>query len=280
MTHPIGKETPRVQDETSPDIRPVTPDEAAHYQQHGWARLPGLLSPAAVARLRAMAEELMGADGQGNPVSPYQQPFFNPEVTAGMADPRLAPLLRGLGGNARALMQRRPEIGVRLFSDLFAAKLPAARATRHPGAGETFFHQDFMNWGVDRSGGLTFWIALADLVPESGTMAFLSGSHKAGVMGHYRSHGSGGLLADFPELAEKCPSSGALSYAAGDATVHNALTVHGAGANRTDAPRWAWIVVANPSDVRWNGAPPEAFDPAGMAHLQRLDEEARFPLIG
>ena len=49
--------------------------------------------------------------------------------------------------------------------------------------------------------------------------------------------------------------------------------------NRTDGPRWAYIVMANPSDARWNGAPPEAYDTAGMHHLQALDDEARFPVI-
>lgn len=226
-----------------------------------------------------MARARMGADGQGNPVSPMQQPFFNPEATGGMADPALRPLIESIGGAARVLMGRRPGLGVRYFGDLFAAKLPQGQPTAHPGAGATYYHQDFMNWALDRSGGMTFWIALADLVPESGTMRFFDGSHRLGALGHYRTHGKGGILEDYPEITDNCPLSDPLSYAAGDATVHSNLTVHGAGANLTDRPRWAYLVIVNPADVRWNGAPPEAFDTTGMEFLQPLDD-ARFPVIG
>lgn len=259
--------------------RRVTAQEAAHYREQGWVRLPGFVTPEMTARLLAMARASMGDDGQGNDVSPMAQPFFNPEATTGPYDPELRPLLDGVGAAGRQLIDRHPGIGLRYFGDFFAAKLPAARQTLHPGAGATYYHQDFMNWAVDRSGGMTFWVALTDLAPESGTMSFLSGSHRMGALAHYRTHGPGGLLDDYPELAESCPDSGPIAYRAGDATVHSSLTVHGAQANRTDGPRWAWIAVANPSDVRWTGAPPEAFDTTGMTVLQPLDD-ARFPLLG
>jgi len=83
---------------------------------------------------------------------------------------------------------------------------------------------------------------------------------------------------DFPEL-RACPSSGPVRYRAGDATVHSNLTVHGAGKNRTDRPRWAYIMMANPSDARWNGAPPEAYDVGDMEFLDLLGGN-RFPVIG
>jgi hypothetical protein len=258
--------------------RAVSPAEVAYYHEHGWAKLPGLLPQASVAALLALAQAKMGPDGQGNVVSPYRQPFFNPETTGGPTDPQLRPLIEGIGRNAKTLMRRGERIEARYFGDLFAAKLPAAKETRHPGAGATYFHQDYVNWALDRSGGMTFWIALADLAPESGTMSFLTGSHRLGALGHYRAFGGGDIFDDFPELRERCPMSEPVRYAAGDATVHSNLTVHGAGENRTQAPRWAYIVMANPSDARWNGAPPEAYDTARMRHLQALDD-ARFPVI-
>lgn len=262
--------------------RAVTPEEIAHYDEYGWAKLPGFVSPEAVRVLREMAMARMGPDGQGNAVAPIDQPFFNPEVTDGPASPVLRPLIDAMGASAKALMRRTKNVGVRYFGDLFAVKLPASRETKHPGAGGTYYHQDFINWAIDRSGGMTFWIALDDLGPDSGTMSFLSGSHRLGALGHYHGYGEGGadILEDYPELAERCPSSGPMSYKAGDATVHDVMLVHGAGENVTDTPRWAWLVIANPADARWTGAPPEAYDTASMRHLDRLDDEARFPLIG
>lgn len=259
--------------------RAVTADEIAQYDKHGWAKLPGFLGPEMLAGLCAMAKARLGEDGTGNAVNAMTQPFFNPELTDGPKDPLLRPLLDALGRNATALMQRRPGVGTRYFSDLFAPKLPYGKPTSHPGAGETFFHQDFMNWGLDRSGGMTFWIALEDLAPESGTMEYLSGSHRMGALGNYRTLGPGGIFHDFPELLERCPNSGPVAYAAGDATVHHSMMVHGAGRNLTDRPRWAYLAVVNPSDARWTGAPPEAFSTEGLKLLGELDDE-RFPLLG
>jgi hypothetical protein len=259
--------------------RAVTPAEVERYQRDGWAKLEGFVHPEMVRRLLAVAKQRMGEDGDSNPPFPLKQPFYNPEFGGALADPGLRPLIEGVGREAKALMQRRPGLEVRYFCDVFAAKLPAARQTRHAGNGRTYFHQDYMNWGVDRSGGMTFWIALADLPPETGTMSFLDGSHRMGSLGHYRSYRQGDLLDDYPELRERCRLTGPVAYKAGDVTVHSNLTVHGAGENLTDRPRWAYTIIVNPADVRWNGAPAEAYDTAGMTMLQELDD-ARFPIIG
>jgi hypothetical protein len=261
--------------------RDVTADEIARYDKQGWVKLERLISPGTARALLEMAKAKMGEDGQGNAVSPMRQPFFNPELSEGPSSPVLRPLIDGIGLAVKRLMQRREGLGVRYFGDMFAPKLPAARETRHPGAGATYFHQDFINWALDRSGGMTVWIALEDLEPDSGTMTFLNGSHRLGALGHYRSYEDGSdIRDDYPELTERCPQTGPVSYRAGDATVHSNLTVHGAGENRTGRPRWAWIVLANPEDARWTGAPPEAYMTEGMAHLDPLDDDARFPLIG
>lgn len=261
--------------------RAISLGEAAQYEEQGWAKLPGFVPPETVDALMAMAKQRMGEDAKGNAISPMQQPFFNPEVSDGPASAAMRGLINGIGANAKVLMNRRPGLGVRYFGDMFAAKLPVGQETRHPGAGATYFHQDFTNWSLDRLGGMTFWVALEDLSPESGTMSFLSGSHRQGVLGHYRSYDKGAdILDDFPDLPERCPSTGPIEYKAGDATVHSLMTVHGAGENQTDRPRWAWLAMANPADARWNGAPPEAYDTSSLAHLDLLDDEVRFPLIG
>jgi hypothetical protein len=258
--------------------RDVTAEEVEHYQRCGWVKLRGFVSPAMVQMLLATAQRRMGEDGDSNPPFALKQPFFNPEFGGALADPQMRPLVHGVGRGAKALMARPPDLEVRYFCDVFAPKLPAARASRHAGNGQTYFHQDYANWSVDRSGGMTFWIALADLSPETGTMSFVDGSHRLGALGHYRSYEAGAdLLDDYPELREQ-PMSGPVGYAAGDATVHSNMTVHGAGANLTDHPRWAYTVMVNPADVRWNGGPAEAYDTAGMAMLQPFDD-ARFPVI-
>ena len=108
---------------------------------------------------------------------------------AGLADPAVRPLIEKIGRNAKALMARKADIGVRYYSDFFAPKLPSAKKTKNMGNGPTSFHQDYITFAVDRSGGMTFWIPLEAYGPEAGTMSFLNKSHRLGVLGNYTSYG-------------------------------------------------------------------------------------------
>jgi ectoine hydroxylase-related dioxygenase (phytanoyl-CoA dioxygenase family) len=186
-------------------------------------------------------------------------------------------LIEKIGCNAKALMARKADTGVRYFTDFFAPKLPAAKKTRNMGNGATSFHQDFITFAVDRSGGMTFWIPLEAYGPDAGTMSFLNRSHRLGVLGNYTSYGGKDIRDVFPELRD-CEESPQIDYALGDVTVHSHLMVHGAGKNLTDRPRWAYLVLPQPADAVWNGAPPEAFDPTGMTPYAPFDD-ARFPII-
>lgn len=255
--------------------RTVTDDEVVHYREFGWAKLEGFVHPEIVGTLIRLARERMGEDGDSNPPLPISIGFFNHEPAGGLTDPELRPLLDKVGRSAKTLMGRRPGIEARYYTDYFAVKLPAGKKTRHWGNLQTDFHQDFPNWGVDRSGGMAFWIALTDLRPEQGTMSFVNGSHRMGALGNYH---CGDVLDDFPELREQCSISGPVWYKAGDATVHSNMIAHGAGPNLGATPRWAYSILVNPSDVRWNGAPAEGFDTAGMKLLQPIDDE-RFALL-
>lgn len=272
-----------MQDTNKPEpllCRSVTVEEIAHYQELGWVRLKNFIPPESVQILLEMACERMGEDGDSNPTPEFEPKlsYFNPEFGNGLVNDSVRPLIGQIGKNAKLLMGRREGIEVRYFTDLFAPKLPASRRSKHAGNGRSDMHQDYINWALDRSGGMTFWIALTDLAPESGTMSFLSRSHQMGVLGNYRTYGEGDVLDYYPELLERCILTNPISYEAGDATVHSNLCVHGAGENMTDKPRWAYLVIVNPADACWNGAPAEAYDCTGMSIDQELDDE-RFPII-
>jgi hypothetical protein len=255
--------------------RAVTDEEVAHYREFGWAKLERFVHPEIVGHLLDLGRKRMGEDGDSNPPLPITQEFFNVEWTDALNSPVLRPLLDKVGRNAKRLMGRRPEIEARYNTDNFAVKLPASRPSRHGGNGRTSFHQDFTNWAVDRSGGMGFWVALTDIAPEAGTMSFVSGSHRLGALGNYRVVD---ILEEYPEILEECTATEPFAYAAGDATVHSNLLAHGAGPNWTDAPRWAYSILVNPSDVRWDGSPAEGFDTTGMEWLQQIDDE-RFPIL-
>ena len=265
--------------DTLASCRAVTPDEVAHYKDKGWVQLKRFIAPEMIATMLAKAKELMGEDGDSNPPYGIDQPYFNAFAASGYNDPRIKPVFGRIGQAAKALMDRKSEPGVRLFNDFFAPKLPAARKTRNMGNGPTSFHQDFITFAVDRSGGMTCWMPLESYGPEAGTMSFINGSHKLGVLGNYTSYDGKDIRDVWPELRE-LEESPQVTYELGDVTVHTHQTVHGASANTLDRPRWAYLVLPQPADARWNGAPPEAFDPAahGMEPYGKFPDEA-FPII-
>jgi hypothetical protein len=261
--------------------RPIRADEVEFYKKNGWVKLERFVRPAAVATLLKIARERMGDDGDSNPINKMSTNYFNSEPGFGPRDPMMKPLMDEIAKAAKALMARKTGVGVRYFADAFAAKLPADKKTVHSGNGDTTYHHDFTSFGLDRSGGMTFWLALADLTPDMGTMSFVSGSHRMGAMGYYATFGKGGLLEVFPEILDECTLTEPLAYSAGDVTVHSALCVHGAGINRTNIPRWAYLVIVNPADARWNGARPFGpnYDTTGFRLFEELPDD-RFPVIG
>jgi hypothetical protein len=270
----------RMQDAAALGAKPcraVTPEEVAHYQEFGWAKLNGFIRPEVVQTLLDIAQQRMGEDGDSNPPYGIDQPYFNAEYLGGLSVPPIRALLHEVGKSAKVLMNRKSGVGVRYFSDFFGPKLPSAKKTKNAGNGPTAFHQDYITFAVDRTGGMTFWVALEDYTPASGTMSFVSGSHRMGVMGSYHTYGGGDCLDIYPELRD-LPMSEPMHYRVGDVTVHTHLTIHGAGANTTDLPRWAYLMLMQPADACWNGAPPEAFDTTGMTPNQQLDDE-RFPVL-
>ena len=259
--------------------RAVTSEEVAHYQEKGWVQLRRFVEPAMLEVLLAKAIGIMGEDGDSNPPYGIDQPYFNAQLGNGYADPAVRPLFPAIGQAAKALMDRKAGVGVRLFNEFFAPKLPAAKKTRNMGNGPTSFHQDFITFAVDRSGGMTCWIPLEAYGPDAGTMSFINGSHKLGILGNYSAYDGRAISEVWPELND-LEMSEPIDYELGDVTIHNHMTVHGAGANHLDRPRWAYLVLPQPADARWNGAPPEAFDPAAhaMTPYGRFPD-ASFPII-
>src|SRR3984885_177896 len=266
--------------------RRVTPEEVAHYQELGWVRLKGFVRTDLVKLILASALERMGEDADSNAVIHVIGPggekkiaYFNAEYGGGLANPPVRSFIEHVGKNAQTLMSRSRSAGVKYFSDFYAPKLPSSKQAKHGGNGPTSFHQDFINFSVDRSGGMTFWLALEDYGPEFGTMSFVNGSHRLGVFGNYRTYPKGEDLLDiYPNLRSQQNVCAPLTHGAGHGTVHSHMTVHGAGANLTNRPRWAYLMLVQPADACWTGAPAEAFDSTGMQINEPLPED-RFPTL-
>jgi ectoine hydroxylase-related dioxygenase (phytanoyl-CoA dioxygenase family) len=271
--------------------RMVTAAEVAHLHAYGWVQLKRFVDPDVLARMLELARERMGDDADSNPLPPQLEAavadgaagldYFNAHVAGGLRDPVVRPLIDEVGKSARALLARRnaggTPLGVRYYQDLFVPKLPSSKASRHGGNGPTAFHQDFITFAVDRTGGMTFWVPLEAYGPDAGTMSFVNGSHRMGVMGDYTTYGDGDALDAFPEMHDLGLTE-PITYEVGDITVHSHLTVHGAGENRMDHPRWAYFVVVQPEDACWNGSPCPNFRWQSMTQWEPFGDP-RFPVI-
>ena len=271
----------------STPCRSVTADEVDHLHELGWVKLAGFVDPDVIRAMLDLARDVMGDDADSNPMSPFLEAavaegragleYFNAQRSSGLEHAVLRPLIHEVGKSA-AQLQRRAGVGARYYQDLFVPKLPSSKESRHGGNGPTAFHQDFITFAVDRSGGMTFWFPLEAYGPDAGTMSFVNRSHRAGVLGDYTTYGGLDSLEVFPEL-RALEQSEPMTYEVGDITVHTHLTVHGAGPNLMDRPRWAYILITQPGDVCWNGSPCPNFSTKRMTQWEGLGDE-RFPVIG
>ena len=260
-------------------IRAVTDEEIAFFAEHGWVFLRGLVDPALckamldrgkpeiaraetpVGQWSMPTEDLlakMGAQaaGGGDVVTEIGQWVEWRGAIRALHDPAftrvgLDPVM---GRNAPALLGRQHQVQV--YHDMFVCKRPDGVST------PTGWHQDFGHYPFDRN-SLTFWIALDEIRPEQGPVQFRSGSHRMGMFGRIDPLNQVDIVEEYPEL-DRLETSPAWHMQPGDCTVHNAMTIHGAGANLTPDPRWSYICTYFPTDARYNGMPSHDADGYGF----------------
>jgi hypothetical protein len=222
-------------------VREVTDAELAFYREHGWVKLPGLITP-------ELAAALLAAGLEWHERNQKQTYAWHSMASAGVEPFRSLVFSERMGRNAQVLMDRRRLSGVdvaaRYRVDHFLNKNPDPAKTRIP------YHQDTTEHGSDRSGEVQFWTALVECTPEMGTMQFLSGVHREGPLGSGLGEGDD-LLLRYPRLPELYPLTGPISYQPGDATVHHGYMIHGSGPNVSGKPRYCHIASYTPADSRW-----------------------------
>jgi ectoine hydroxylase-related dioxygenase (phytanoyl-CoA dioxygenase family) len=253
--------------EMSTPLRTVTSKEVAHYREHGWVYLPSLIDRSVITELLSDAKARAAQEQLRPPVSAAAT-YFTIYQRLALQRPEWAKIALGeaMARNIECLMQ---VSRVRFYQDSLLVKQPEGDVH-----GATTYHQDFPFHALDRSNWLTVWVALADLPASSGTMRFYSGSHQLGSLGR--------TVVSGEDAAYRCEAAGsklseARDLAAGDATVHNALTVHGAPANRTTASRWAYTALYMDEATLYTGAPYKPVDMTGLQPSGKVDE--RFPVL-
>jgi ectoine hydroxylase-related dioxygenase (phytanoyl-CoA dioxygenase family) len=216
-------------------VREITDAEVAVYRENGWAKLERLVDPALAADLIRAGEAFVEPEPDAVKLKIWLQ-------ARGFARRAIEPfrsvaLSATMGRNVQRLLdlQRLTSraVPVRVLDDLIVCK---RREEAH-----THVHQDHLGLSIDRPNFIGLWLALDEVTPEMGSMRFLSRAHREGLLGG--GYGREGDVVDqYPGLLKLYDWSEPLYYAPGDATVHHPYAIHGAGANETDRPRWAYLV--------------------------------------
>lgn len=220
---------------------PLTAAQIASYRAESFVKLPGVLSPGVLERLRVRLREML--DAAVDPAVGFQSLEMmwlgDPLLRCAVLSPRIGGIAAGLIGVDR----------VRLYHDNALSK--------EPGAGRTPWHFDAHHFPLASADVLTAWIPLQPTPREMGPLAFARGadtwrlvdgvafdkhgtSYDRGVSEAFRSH----------EVAvEDGP------FAAGEMSFHSAHCFHTAGANRTTAPRMVLATTYFADGVRVVEAP-------------------------
>ncbi len=218
----------------------LSQEQIDQFQRRGFHLHGKLFTDQQVQDLRDACERvLMGECETGTPPDDvYWRPGDSPQamrkidnawkadrtIQAAVTDPRL--------GHIASQLIHAPSI--RLWQDQISIK------PGNMGAVVTW-HQDWAYWQmIAECETVTCWIALDDVLPESGPMVYLEGSHKLGL---YKRPPT--ISGDDP-MKPNLPGGQELHEVeviipAGAVAFHHGLTLHGSDINRSGKPRRALV---------------------------------------
>lgn len=155
------------------------------------------------------------------------------------------------------------------------------------------WHQDLPHFPMDRRGLLTIWVAIEDVTKDMGPMHYIPGSHRLGPLGRgsssdaresYEEHLKTQRGADGPEdylfegAQSELGSIKSFTLRAGEAVVHDGLTLHASFENCTERVRKGWACVYFPADTQYTGMPRMESDNLGLIPFKEFDHP-RFAVV-
>ena len=158
----------------------------------------------------------------------------SPAVRKLILDPRIGRMAALLSGTE----------GMRVWHDQALIKQPWANPTA--------WHLDNPYWSFHSRSSTSIWVALDDATYQNGCLYFLGGSHKKTTYDNVGiTENMGDIFRVYPDFVN-LPSMAA-PMKAGSCSFHNALLVHGAGANMTGGWRRAMTCGFMPYGSTFNG---------------------------
>jgi len=253
------------------DDYPLTPTQIADYQRDGYIQLPDVIPAADLPAFRDAVNAAVKQDTANvdpNRVKNSYEQIFIQCVNLWHRYPSVQPFVtsRRLG----SIASRLSGTSVRLWHDHALFKEP------HTGA-KTPWHQDTPYWPhQQKMHQLTIWVALQDTTIHNGCMSFIPGTQKMLDIEPVNLGNPQDLYAVAPQTKGIKPVTCELK--AGSATVHNGMTFHYAGPNRSDGMREAIAIIYMPDGTTYHKVPHPVTDPLKLNEGDKLNT-ALFPLV-
>lgn len=230
----------------------LTPEQITFYQDNGFVKHPGLLSPEEVAELKGAVLDTVASMGKkkvaGEAVGWEEgDNYYDRVFTQRLNLWRINQTIRQYMLHAdmgRMLWQLEGGEGFRVWHDQALIKEPFGNPTG--------WHLDNPYWSFFSRNSISVWIALEDATRENGCMWFSPGSQKLATFDNVGiGPNVGDLFKVHPKMSEIDPHP--VPMQAGDCSFHNGLTAHGAGANMTRKRRIAMTCAYMPIGSTFNG---------------------------
>jgi hypothetical protein len=239
---------------TTTEPRALSHDQVDAFNRDGYIRPLPIFSRNEIDSIRAYFDALLArvlaAGGDSYSISSAHLKYGR--VYDLLTDPRIVAYLKDLLGE-----------NVIAWGSHFFCKMP------HDGK-SVAWHQDASYWPLTPSKAVTVWLAIDDADTENACLRFISGSHHFGHL-TYRPSDSDqhSVLDQAVENAEQYGQPVDDVLAAGEASIHSDLLLHGSEANRSDRRRCGLTLRYCAADVRahldWNqkGVIVSGSDPSG-----------------
>jgi ectoine hydroxylase-related dioxygenase (phytanoyl-CoA dioxygenase family) len=250
---------------------PLTPKQISDYQRDGYIQLNDVITGDDLVAFREAVEAAVKEDTKNldpNRVKGSYEQIFIQCVNLWYRYPTVKPFVTShrLGRIAAQLMGT----PVRIWHDHALFKEP------HTGA-KTPWHQDTPYWPHEQKmHQLTIWVALRDATINNGCMSFIPNTHRMFDVEPVNLGDPQDLYAVAPQTKGIKPVTCELK--AGSVTVHNGMTFHYAGPNRSDGLREAIAIIYMPEGTTYSGTGHQTTDPLKLKVGQKMDQDL-FPLV-
>ena len=221
------------------EIQP-TAEQIAFYRENGYLAVDRITTDEELEWLTELYEHVFDPDNANDQGAPVDRSTGTNDTAPPLLTQAFMPEF-----NYPALLETNFNRNARVFAaalldvDIERLACWTHMIRKMPGGREVPWHQDEAYWEREYEyQSLACWLPLHGVDVDMGTMQFIPGSHRWGVLPHYAKDGDVKLHILTTDIdtstAVACPLT------AGGCTFHDKNTLHFTAPNATDRPRLAW----------------------------------------